>query len=211
MRRNYFSHLIRLSKKDICQVNLLTISPFVRFNIVNLFYDYAERTPVKLEESCEWIQTILQPLKPALKGAKFEFGDPEYDTMLPSHLPKDLLPICDDCRSYTFRTEFWHYSSANEFISTVLQFDQIDYCSNVSFRFIIYDDFRLELPVGLVANWLNRSHNSNAINAKGQMENERILSIEINGAGYVNVYLANISEMLKCLKKVNFHHLILIN
>ena len=42
------------------------------------------------------------------------------------------------------------------------------------------------------------------------MENERILSIEINGGGVVNVYLGNISEMLKCLKKVNFNHLILI-
>ena len=152
----------------------------------------------------------MQPLKPALKGAKFEFGDPEYDTMLPSHLPKDLLPIFDDCRSYTFRAEFWHYSSANEFISTVLQFDQIDCCYNVLFKFIIYADFLLELPVDLVANWLNRSRNSNAINAKGQMGNERILSIEINGGGVVNVYLGNISEMLNCLKKVNFNHLILI-
>ena len=203
MRRNYFSHKIRLSKKEICQVDLLTISTFVRFNIVNLYYDYKQRKP-KLKESCEWIQTILEPLKPALKGAKFEFGDPEYDTMLPSHLPKDLLPICDDCRSYTFRTEFWHYSSANEFISTVLQFDQIDCCSNVLFHFIFYDDFLIKLPVNVIANWLNRSRN---FNAKRQMENERILSIEISGIG--KVYLGNIPEMLKCLKKVNFNHLIL--
>ena len=203
MRTNYFSHLIRLSEKEICQVDLLTISPFVRFNIVNLYYDYAERTPTKLKEGCEWIQTILQPLKHALKGAKFEFGDPEYYSMLPSHLEKDLLPICDACRSYKFCIEFWDHSLANKLISTVLQFSQIDCCSNVLFHFGIYNDFLLELSIDLVANWLNRSRNSNA---KGQMENERILSIELTGFGIV--FLGNISEMLKCLKKVNFNSVI---
>ena len=109
--------------------------------------------------------------------------------------------------SYTFRTEFWHYSSANEFISTVLQFSQIDCCSNVLFHFISYDDGLVELPVDLVANWLNRSRNSNAINANRQMENERILAIKITGTGW---YIGNVSEMLNSLKEVNFNHLILI-
>ena len=126
-----------------------------------------------------------------------------------------VLPICDDCRSYTFRAEFWHYSSANKFISTVLQFDQIDCCSNVLFQFGIYADLLIELPIDIIANWLNRSRNSNA---KGQMENERVLSIEITGVDKVlakfkeiaGCYIGNISEMLKCLKKVNFNHLILI-
>ena len=200
---NYFSHSIRLSKNEICQVDLLTISPFVRFNIVNLFYEYNQRTP-KLKESCEWIQTILQPLKPALKGAKFEFGDPEYYSMLLSHLEKDLLPICDNCRSYKFHTDFYDHSLANKFVSTVLQFSQIDCCSNVLFHFIIYDDDPIELPADVISNWLNRSHNSNAINANSRIKNERTLAIEIGA------YIWNVSEMIDCLKEVNFTHLILI-
>ena len=208
---NYFSHVIRLSEKEICQVELLTISTFVRFNIVNLYYDFIDRTPTKLEKGCEWIQTILQPLKQALKGAKFEFGrfelgdyDPTYYSMLLSHLEKDLLPICDNCCCYKFCTESWGNSLANKFISTVLQFSQIDCCSNVLFHLIISDDFLLpEFPVDVIANWLNRSRNSNAINANRQMENERILVIEI-----ADWYIGNISEMLKCLKKVNFNSII---
>ena len=189
---NYFSHVIRLSEKEICQVDLLTISPFVRFNIVNLYYDFIDRTPIKLKEGCEWVQAILQPLKPALKGAQFEFGDPEHCSMLLSHLGKDLLPICDDCRSYQFHTDFVDHSLANKFISTVLQFDQIHCCSNVLFRFIIYENFLIKLPVDVIANWLNRSRNSNA---KGQMENERILSIEISGKRGVK----NLQMVKKCL------------
>ena len=68
----------------------------------------------------------------------------------------------------------------------------------------MYDHFMVKLPVDVIENWLNRSRNSNA---KGQMENERVLSIEITGGG---VSLGNISEMVNCLKKVNFNHLILI-
>ena len=147
----------------------------------------------------------MQTLKPALKGAKFEFGDPEYYSMLPSHLEKDLLPICDNCRSYKFQILFWDHSSANKFISTVLQFGQIDCSSSVLFHFTIFDGFPVELPIDVVANWLNRSRNSNAINPNRQMENERILAIEIDGLSN-----GNVSEMQNSLKEVNFNHLILI-
>ena len=58
------------------------------------------------------------------------------------------------------------------------------------------------MPVGVVANWLNRSRSFNAINANGQMKDERILAIEIG------TYIWNVSEMLDCLKKVKFNHLI---
>ena len=67
--------------------------------------------------------------------------------------------------------------------------------------------FLIELPVevDVVANWHNRSCTSNAIDADEQMENERILVIEIDGW-----LIGNVSEMIDCLKKVNFNHLSLI-
>ena len=153
----------------------------------------------------EWAKMILQPLKTALKGAEFCFDYPDYDSMLLTrltHFGKEILPICDNCRSYRFKIYGqWPDSSEDKLISTILQFGQIDCCSNVLFEFYTFDYGHIELPVDVIANWLNRSRNSNAINAKGQMENERILSIKIDNIG-------NISEMLDCLKKVKFNHLI---
>ena len=150
---------------------------------------------------------ILQPLKPTLKGAKFNFDYPYDKSMLLTHLEQKLLPICDNCRSYGFFVDFWcnPASSAKKLISSILQFDQIYRCSNVLINFksfVVGGDFRIELPVDVVANWLNRSRTSNAINANGQMKVERILAIEIG------TYIYNVSEMLDCLKKVKSNHLI---
>ena len=117
---------------------------------------------------------ILQPLKTALKGAEFVFDYPDYDSMLLTrltHLGKEILPICDDCRSYRFKIySDWPDSSADKLISTILQFDQIVCCSNVFFEFYNFGDILIELPVDVVANWLNRSRTSNAINSNGANE-----------------------------------------
>ena len=212
---NYFSHSIRLSGKEICQAGLLPIPPFVRFNRVMLHYENygygpfgLECAATKLKEGCEWTQMIFQPLKPALKGAHFYFEDVCYNPMHLTHLEQELLPICDSCRAYRFTITFWSLptSSVKELISTFLQFVQIDCCSNVllKFTFHIGANDLIELPVDVVANWLNRRR-SNAINADGQMQNERNLLIETTG-----FFLGNISEMIDCLKKVNFNHLSLI-
>ena len=177
------------------------------------YYDAEECTTIKLSEEYEWIQMIrewpkmiLQPLKTALKGAEFCFAYPDYDSMLLTrltHFGKEILPICDNCRSYRFKIySYWRDSSADKLISTILQFAQIDCCSNVLFEFYNFDDGPIELPVDVVANWLNRSRTSNAINANGQMKVERILAIEMSTWNY------NVLEMLDCLKKVKFNHLI---
>ena len=204
---NNFSHSIQLSNKEICQTDLLTIPPFVRFNSVTLYYDSFEWTSMKLKDGCEWTQMILQPFKPALKGAKFDFTDTGYNSMLQlhTHLEQELLLICDDCRSYRFSMNSSN-QSAKELISKFLQFDQINCCSNVLFHVCILSEFMFELPVevDVVVNWLNRSR-INTIDADEQMENYRILVIEIDA-----LLIGNVSEMLNCLKKVNLNHLSLI-
>ena len=139
----------------------MLIPPFVHFNSVmfcyeianeshrhdydlDAYYDAEECTTIKLSEEYEWIQMIrewpkmiLQPLKTALKGAEFCFDYPDYDSMLRTrliHFGKEILPICDNCRSYRFKIySYWRDSSADKLISTILQFAQID--SNVLFEF----------------------------------------------------------------------------
>ena len=170
------------------------------------YYDNDKCTPKKLKKECEWIQMILQPLKTAIKGAEFVFDYPEDSMLLTrlTHFGKEILPICDTCRSYRFKIfSYWRDDSSPEkLISTILQFDQIDCCSNVLFEFYNFDDIIIELPVDLVVNWLNRSRTSSAINANGQMKDERILALDIS------THIWNVSEMLNCFKKVKFIHLI---
>ena len=154
---------------------------------------------------------ILQPIKRALKGAKLEFRGDISDrfcdftdnSMLLTHIEKELLPIANACRSYKFKIGFFSYLSASaaaNTIASILQFGPIAGCSNVSFDLKLANYFATSLPVDAISNWLNHSRNFNAISANGQAIEDRILGIEINAR------ILNISEMLSCLKKVNFNY-----
>ena len=96
----------------------------------------------QVKQKCEWIQKILQPIKQAIIGAKFEFrwivsSFLDYftdDLMLFTHLENELLPICDACRGYKFKIDFpSDYSAATNFFSKILQSGTIAGSSNVSF------------------------------------------------------------------------------
>ena len=92
-------------------------------------------------------------------------------------------------------------SLAKELISTIFQFDQIDRCSNVlldlKFYIVRPDDWNEELPVDVVANWLNRSRTSNA----NGLENERILLVKLHRL--YGFRIDNFLEMLNGLKTVS--------
>ena len=198
----FFSHKIRLSGRELSQTELVAIPPYIRFDSVALvYYPVIER----INQKCEWIQMILQPIKRAIAGAKFEFGgiiamhldDFSDHTMLLTHLQKELLPICDACRSYKFKIFFYSdQHSATDVIATILQFGPIDVCQNVFFDLSILLS-EIPLPVDAIVNWLNRSGNFKAINVNEQIEKERILEIQID------YYIPNILAMLNGLKKVN--------
>ena len=156
-----------------------------------------------MEEKYEWVTKLLQTLKHALNGSKFQFSvfDRLYDfnnfdnSMLFKHIEEELLPICNACRSYNFDIEFWSfYGPRKEVIEKFLQFCPT--CSNVLLRFHIYDERPTQLPVDAIANWLHRSRNYDSIAAKSVEGKEQILEIRINGC------ISNISAMLSCLKKV---------
>ena len=163
-----------------------------------------------MKQKCERFQMLLQPIKHAINGAKFEFIGQIYNndsfhyftdnSMLLAHLEDELLPISNACRSYEFDIYFlsdYSHSTSN-IIATILQFGQIDGCSNILFHLISAQDFhQIEIPVMSIANWLNRS--SDTINNNGQVKKERILVIDSRAA-----YITNLLALVNGLKKVNF-------
>ena len=156
---------------------------------------------------------LLQPIKHAINGAKFEFRDVRggFDRdvagnwIVLAQLEKELLPICNACRSYMFDIGCIRVTDTLAYgltIATILQFGPIDGCSKVLFylRSIFAVFSPTEVPVMSIANWLNRGPNSDTINTNEQVKNERILKI---------VSRANISNLLALvnfLKKVNLNY-----
>ena len=176
-----------LSGEKISQTDLLSIPAFISFNCVKLVYLYGHMDKWfsywfyhmkqkwlgywfgygRIKQKCKRFQVLLQPIKHAINGAKFEFKaqicnnnyfrDFTDNSMLLAHLEKELLPICNACRSYKFEIRFLSdYSSATNVIATILQFGPIDRCSKVLFDLYSHH-FQTEMPVMSIVNWLNHS------------------------------------------------------
>ena len=160
----------------------------------------------------------LQPIKHNLHGSKMEFKCriwPEgnsYDSSILEHIGNELLPIVNTCRIFKFQliflsdsdyyySDFFYntaYSAATSVITKIFQFEQIDGCSHVFLDLILGEEQPTELPVDVVANWLDRTVNSDAmITATEKETKERILEIDFAD------YVPNVSEMLNCLKTVS--------
>ena len=93
-----------------------------------------------------------------------------------------------------------YYGPQKEVIAKFLQFCPITASSNVVLTFLPYTWPPSELPVDVIANWLYRGRNYDAINAKFEKEKEQILRLESKGR------ISNVLTMLSCLKKVNFNY-----
>ena len=152
---------------------------------------------------------LLQPIKQAINGAKFEFrgdvrGRFDRDVLL-AHLEKELLPICNACRRYKFAISWPDNSAVTNTITTILQFGPIDGCSEVLFNLCskssqyVYQYLPTEIPVISIVNWLNRGPDSDTINA-GQAKKERVLQINAR-----SIY--NLLALVNVLKKVNLDYL----
>ena len=176
----------------------MSIPAFIRFNSVKLDY-WKEYEPTK--QKCERAQMLLQPIKQAINGAKFEFrGDVRgrFDRdVLFAHLEKELLPICNACRRYKFAISWPDNSAITNTITTILQFGPIVGCSEVLFN-LRSQYLPTEIPVISIVNWLNRGPDSDTINA-GQAKKERIL--EVNARS-----ISNLLALVNGLKKVNFNY-----
>ena len=151
---------------------------------------------------------LLHRIKHTLNGAIFEFrcavksnNDSDFndDSTLLKHIGNEILPIANDCRSYTFTIKLLlSYPSATNVSAKILQFGPIDGCSNVFFN--LYQGGSTELPINIIADWLNfnRNYNANTVDKNGIATQERFLEIAIIGS------ISNLSEMVNDLKKVTY-------
>ena len=157
-------------------------------------------------ERLEWVQTILQPFKPALTGSKFEFvgiisnewvfkddkGVFKDPSMLLYHIDK-LLQIFNQYSPYAYK--FYVESRINKnpstnILSAILHFDAIIHCSKIRLLFNFGEPMQTLLPIEDIGNWVNRTI------ANGQMHNERFMNLKINAD------VPNLGEMFVYLKKV---------
>lgn len=150
---------------------------------------------------------LLHRIKHTLNGAIFEVrcavksnNDSDFndDSTLLKHIGNEILPITNACRSYTFTIKLLSYPSATNVSAKILQFGPIDGCSNVFFN--LYQGRSTELPINIIADWLNfnRNYNANTVDKNGIATQERFLEIAIIGS------ISNLSEMVNDLKKVTY-------
>ena len=164
------------------------------------------RCLIELEKLGRRVRKLLEHkrIKLAINGSRFEFEariDDHYFTnhlTLLEHIEKELLPICDACRSYKFTIRFYSdYSSVPKVIEMILKFRPINACSNVFLKVFAFDypPVPKALPIDAITNWVNQSCDYNKINQ--QAKKERILKILINAK------ISNVSGMQERLKEVN--------
>ena len=190
----------------------VSLPSFLRFDMVELDYRMDAFEDVDLiGKKCEWIQMVLKSFKQALNGSKLQFlcninyptpySEPDFTdhSMLLEHIGKELLQICNACRSYKFEISFyWNYGTAKNVIAGILQFVEIDLCSDVQFSFCFDNGdgpAGEELPIEVIGNWLNRTLDESS---SGQGHKGRFLDIECQW----NNKFENVEEMIDHLEKV---------
>ena len=208
-------------KAKVEAAELPPIPPYLRFNLVQLSYLYADKGTAEERFTC--VQMVFQPpLKHALIGSKFKFicaiedeavkrygptangeanyyenscADFEDHESLLLHIGSKLLPIFDQCCSYKFCITLPNKNAATaatEIISGILQFDSVGRCSNVSVLLKnVNYHWPPELPIETIGNWLNRPL------IGGQKQNKRLLQIKVQNDEIPNVY-----EMFEHLDEV---------
>ena len=197
---NRFSSQILIAGKSI---GFHPLPSYLRFDTVRVDYReyYYKGLGTESEaEKCDWMRLmVLEPIKKALIGAKYEFfwHESSYicDNMLLNHIEKDLIPMCDNSCSYMFHIEAYSgvfydpaKSKLSNIICTILQkLAPITCCSKVEFNLITKGDYiQTQLPVEIISNWFNRV-------IDGQKQK---LKIEMT------IGISNLSEMVEHIKKV---------
>ena len=153
------------SRNKVSVTNLTSVPRFLRFNYVELSYNFGEKS---IEEKCRSIENYLQPLKEALKDSiSIQFyGDIDRNdrtkfsdhSKLLDYLSEHLLKICNSSRGYNFSTYFRteKAGAATYVINSIIQMPQICRCSHLRFHLCCVPKPVL-LPVEAISSWLNRS------------------------------------------------------
>lgn len=196
--RTLASNLVRqISLAELSQIPL-----FVRFNSVCINFI---RTVQPIEQQCESICTLLQPLRRAFIDCSLKFkrviGEcPSCRGMNNPplfYVDSQLLPLFGPCRSYThylsFRFGIFPKNVSMNYISSLLLLEPISRCAHVSLD--LFTTYRQKtLPIEAISNWLNRDFNE--INFNGQEQRELLLELS------PQILRQNSLEMFEHLKKV---------
>lgn len=156
---------------------------------------------------CHLFGEFLQPIKAALINSKISLScivdqdDPTRfndHSVLLDYLRNGLLPICDSSRQYEFSIHFKSdKNSAKEVIASILQFPQIIRCSNVGILLWRMSDNQIQLPIDVIAQWLNQ--HADLVELIDRTKQEKFLKIDL-GRGKIQ----SVSEMCGQLMEVLF-------
>ena len=162
--------IIGNTKTKVSLTNLTSVPRFLRFDVVQLFYDVG---PKSIEEKCRSVENYLQPLKEALndltavrfdgvidRNAHSNFSD---HSKLLDYLSEQLLKMFNSSREYDF-TIFFHLEEEAEaeanVINLIIQMPEVCRCSHLRFhlwRVPWREPQPMLLPVDAISSWLNRS------------------------------------------------------
>ena len=202
-RKEFDLIIIGNERKMISQVELAEFPQFLRFRKILLYYRC-------YEEKCQIFINTLRPLKKALNDSnliQFEAICDQNDqtrthfgnhSQILNHLQKELLPICEFSRGYSFT--IWFYSApemnaGTNVIASLIQMPSIDHdrCLNLEIELGGFTGQIMQLPVEEISNWLTRKCDGIDENKKA---NGRFLQI------YSSFNFQNVREMFENLKKV---------
>ena len=176
---------------------------FIRFNNVFLIYEPGSQS---IDEKLQLLQNRLQLFKSAfgdLKeitlAAKINQNDQSQfrdHFQLLEHIRKKVLSICDTSPFYSLHIDFQSDNdAAGNVISQILQLPSINRCQEVQFHYA--DETFIQLPVEVIANWLNRNSGVE-IASNGTGQSKKGLDLTMNH----RIKIQNAVEMCDNLKIV---------
>ena len=154
--------LIDDEKKVTTKIGLKNF-PFLRFKTLWILYDEGS---ISIGEKIQLLHYHLQLFEKALSDleripviANINQNDQsqfhEHSQLL-GHLREQVLPICDSSPSYSFHIDFQSDNDeAANFIAQILQMCPINRGREVYFHYT--NETFIQLPVGVISNWLNRN------------------------------------------------------
>ena len=170
-----------------------------------MFGDFTFNGTVAMK--CQLFGEFLQSIKGALINSKISLlciidqDDPTRfndHSVLLDYLRNGLLPICDSSRQYEFSIQLnSDKNSAKEVIASILQFPQIIRCSNVGILLWRMSGNQIQLPIDVIAQWLNQ--HADRVELIDRTKQEKFLKIDL-GLGEIQ----SVSEMCGQLMEVLF-------
>ena len=117
------------------------------------------------------------------------------------YIREQVLPICGSSPVYVFHIDFQSDNdAAGNFIGQILQLPSINRCHDVGFGYCNETETFIQLPVEVIANWLNRNFDD-GIGGTGQSKKERQLVM------HDRIRIQNAGEICDRLKTVRTFHL----